>query len=93
MEIREINQSETQDLIEKGSAVIVDVREKWEFDDFNIGGINIPAHLLNDHLNELKQYSQLIVACSNGTRSSIMARVIQKKLPKKEIYHLEEGVF
>jgi hypothetical protein len=33
------------------------------------------------------------VACSNGTRSSIVARLLTKKLPEKAIYHLEEGVF
>lgn len=92
-EIKEISQKELSDIIDNQKTAIVDVREKSEFDDFNIGGINIPAHLLNEHLEELEAFDTLIIACSNGARSYILARVIQKKLPEKNVLHLTEGVF
>lgn len=71
---------------------IVDVREKEEFDDFNIGGRNIPAHEINHFLPELQEEEKLVVICSNGLRSSIVARVLQKKLPTIPIYHLTNGL-
>ncbi len=71
---------------------IVDVREKEEFADFNIGGRNIPAHEINHFLPELEKENKLAVICSNGLRSSIVARVLQKKLPTIPVSHLTHGI-
>lgn len=71
---------------------IVDVREKEEFADFNIGGRNIPAHEINYFLPELEKEEKLVVVCSNGLRSSIVARVLQKKLPTIPVFHLTQGI-
>lgn len=71
---------------------IVDVREREEFIEYNVGGRNIPAHELNHYMAELELEKKLLVLCSNGMRSSIMARVLQKKLPDTPIYHLSKGI-
>lgn len=92
-EIEEIELSQLKELLQEPGVVLVDIREAWEFQDFNIGGINIPAHLLNEHIEKLEGYTKIIVACSNGTRSSIMARIFSKKLPEVTICHLSEGIF
>lgn len=92
-EFTEIDRSQMEELIKLKSTEIVDIREKWEFLDFNIGGMNVPAHEINEYKATMEKFDQLIVVCSNGTRSSIVARVLAKKLPKTKIYHLEEGIF
>ena len=89
----EISQKDLQKALAKPKTLLLDVREVWEFADFNIGGINIPPHEITERLEELSNYNTIIVACSNGTRSSIVARLLTKKLPGKEILHLEEGIF
>jgi rhodanese-related sulfurtransferase len=71
---------------------VVDIREIEEFTSHNIGGLNIPAHLLNENLALLQSSKKIVVVCSNGTRSHIMARVMQKKIPSAQIYHLTEGI-
>ncbi len=71
---------------------IVDVREREEFVGFNIGGRNIPAHEINYFLPELEKEDKLAVICSNGLRSSIVARVLQKKLPTIPVFHLTHGI-
>jgi len=71
---------------------IVDVREKEEFMDFNIGGRNIPAHEISHFLPDLEKEDKLVVVCSNGLRSSIVARVLQKKLPTIPVFHLTDGM-
>lgn len=92
-EFQEITQNDLDSYLKEENTVLLDVREIWEFRDFNIGGINIPPHEITDHIDQLKQYCQIIVACSNGTRSSIVARLLTKKLPETKILHLEEGIF
>ncbi|AFK04029.1 Rhodanese-like protein [Emticicia oligotrophica DSM 17448] len=89
----EISQSELDEVLSKPKTILVDVRENTEFADFNIGGINIPPHEITERLEELNDYQTIVVACSNGTRSSIVARLLTKKLPEKVILHLEEGIF
>lgn len=91
--IIEISQAELADIKQKPQTEIVDIREHLEFEDFNIGGINVPAHLLNENLDRLETYQHLIVVCSNGTRSHILSRVMAKKLPMIQIYHLSEGIY
>ena len=89
----EITQSDLESILSESKAVLLDVRELSEFADFNIGGINVPPHEVLERLEELKSYETIIVACSNGTRSSIIARLLTKKLPNSKILHLEEGIF
>ncbi len=71
---------------------IVDVREKTEYLDFNKRGRNIPAHELNYYIEALSKEEKIVVICSNGFRSGIIARVLEKKLPNTLIYHLTEGI-
>lgn len=89
----EISQQDLKNILAKPKTLLLDIREVWEFADFNIGGINIPPHEITERLEELNNYDTIVVACSNGTRSSIVARLLTKKLPAKEILHLEEGIF
>lgn len=89
----EISQNDLESILSKPNTILLDVREITEFADFNIGGINIPPHEITERLEELKSYETIIVACSNGTRSSIVARLLVKKLPEITILHLEEGIF
>ena len=89
----EISQSDLESILSDPKSILLDVREMSEFVDFNIGGINIPPHEFTERLEEIKNYQIIVVACSNGTRSSIVARLLTKKLPEKTILHLKEGVF
>ncbi len=89
----EISQNDLEKILSKPKTILLDVREISEFADFNIGGINIPPHEVLERLEELQAFETIIVACSNGTRSSIVARLLTKKLPNVKILHLEEGVF
>ena len=89
----EISQNDLKSILSNPKSILLDVREISEFADFNIGGINIPPHEVTERLDELKNYQTIVVACSNGTRSSIVARLLKKKLSEKTILHLKEGVF
>nr|WP_299422944.1 rhodanese-like domain-containing protein [uncultured Emticicia sp.] len=89
----EISQNDLESILSDPKSILLDVRETTEFEDFNIGGINIPPHEVLERFEELKNYQTIVVVCSNGTRSSIVARLLKKKMPDKTILHLVEGVF
>ncbi|MGL4630910.1 MAG: rhodanese-like domain-containing protein [Leadbetterella sp.] len=90
--IIEVSKEDLPFTLKKTGIVIIDVREPEEFIDFNIGGKNIPSHLLNEHADYLKNLQNILVVCSNGLRSSILARVINKKHPHLRVFHLSEGI-
>jgi rhodanese-related sulfurtransferase len=74
--------------------VVVDVREPWEFDEFNEGGINIPLSTIRENRNQLTGYETIIVICTNGTRSKVAA-LDYCRIPAwadKTIYHLQGGI-
>jgi molybdopterin/thiamine biosynthesis adenylyltransferase/rhodanese-related sulfurtransferase len=70
---------------------LVDVREDYEFEDYNIGGINIPLYELKDRIEELPQEKKLVFCCQTGQRSK-MAIAMLKPLYKAEMYSLKNGL-
>ena len=70
---------------------LVDVRETYEFEDYNIGGINIPLYEMKDRIEELPKNKKLIFCCKTGQRSK-MAIQLLKLLYKGEMYSLKNGL-
>lgn len=91
--MKQIIEIELFDIKKLKNFLVVDIREREEFLEKNIGGINIPAHEITNRIAEIETKENLVIVCSNGIRSSIMARVIHKKIPNANIYHLSEGIF
>lgn len=69
----------------------VDVREKEEFEDYNIGALNLPLSKLDILLDQLKKNIPVIVHCKSGKRS-LKALDILKKNSFKEVYNLKGGI-
>lgn len=91
--ITEISKLTFEILNKKDNFLTLDIREKEEFIDFNMGGLNVPSHELKSVYDKLEKQENIIVVCSNGMRSSIIARVLSSKLKNPEIFHLSEGIF
>lgn len=90
----DITLPELNDLREQPNSVVIDVRDEWEFDEFNIGGINIPLPDIRARKVELLPYNTLIVICTNGVRSRVAAKDLlrQHEFQNKTIYHLHGGI-
>lgn len=86
--------SEVKQRTSEESCILIDVREPWEFEEFNIGGINIPLAEIRKNRELLAPYLNLIVVCTNGTRSKVAAmdycRVAEWK--EKTIFHVKGGI-
>ncbi len=59
--------------------VLVDVREPWEHEEFNIGGHLIPVALLSHRLEELEGYKdhEVVVYCRSGVRSAAAQALLE----------------
>jgi molybdopterin/thiamine biosynthesis adenylyltransferase/rhodanese-related sulfurtransferase len=70
---------------------LVDVREDYEYEDFNIGGVNIPLYELKEQINMLPADKKLIFCCQTGQRSK-MAIQLLKSAYKGEMYNVKGGI-
>lgn len=61
--------------------VFLDVREDWEYEDDNLGAINIPLGDLPGRLDELEEYKdqEIIVHCRSGARSGNAKKFLESK--------------
>lgn len=94
MKYQDINLQEVEERKQNPNAIVVDVREQWEFEEFNIGGINIPLGEIRQRRPELDAYQQIIVVCTNGMRSRVAATDYGRveAWADKAIYHLKGGI-
>ncbi|QMW06115.1 rhodanese-like domain-containing protein [Spirosoma foliorum] len=90
----DISLPELKLLRQQPHTAVIDVRDEWEFEEFNIGGLNIPLPDIRARKAELLPYDTLIVICTNGVRSRVAAKDIlrQPELQNKTIYHLHGGI-
>ena len=90
----DIGLPELETLRQKPNTAVVDVRDEWEFEEFNLGGLNIPLPDIRARKAELLPYGSLIVVCTNGVRSRVAAKdfLRQPEFQNKVIYHLHGGL-
>jgi len=68
----DITIEELKERMDKGEALhLYDVREEYEFDEFNIGAILIPLGELPDRLDEISHLKneEILIHCRSGARS------------------------
>jgi molybdopterin/thiamine biosynthesis adenylyltransferase/rhodanese-related sulfurtransferase len=70
---------------------LIDVREGYEFEDYNIGGINIPLYELKEHITSLPRNKKLIFCCHTGQRSKMAVQLL-KPAYKGNMYSLKNGI-
>ncbi|GAB2633594.1 rhodanese-like domain-containing protein [Belliella aquatica] len=59
----------------------IDVREEWEYEEDNLGALNIPLGALPHQLGEIDQYKnqELIIHCRSGARSGNAKKFLETK--------------
>ena len=71
--MEDITVTELRERMDKGEKLnIIDVREQYEFDEFNIGGKLIPLSTLPEAMLEMGNLKdkEIIVHCKSGGRSA-----------------------
>jgi rhodanese-related sulfurtransferase len=70
--MQQISPETLKALLDTGDApVLVDVRETWEREAYNIGGLHIPMGELPARINELPTGEDVVLYCEKGIRSVI----------------------
>jgi rhodanese-related sulfurtransferase len=78
---------------QKESLHIIDVREDWEYEEKNIGAINIPLGSLPSRISEIVHLKneELIVHCRSGARGS-NAKKYLKQQGFSQVRNLLKGI-
>jgi len=59
-------------------AKIIDVREVYEHEEGNLGGVNIPMSELQNRANEIPKEGDVILYCRTGSRSSYAIQALSQ---------------
>ena len=70
---------------------LIDVREQYEYEISNLGGILTPLSILSENLDKISKTKQVVVHCKSGARS---AKAIEqlKVLGFKNLVNLQGGI-
>ena len=72
--------------------LLLDVRESFEHEHFNIGGLNIPLGELSNELQQIPTDKSIVVYCAKGIRSVIAIQKLESK-GYQNLYNLSGGVY
>lgn len=81
-----------QKLQDKEDVVLVDVREPWEHDAFNIGGTLISLGTLFENLAMLDKEKTVVMYCQKGIRSQVAIQRLEEKYNYTNLINLSGGV-
>jgi rhodanese-related sulfurtransferase len=72
--------------------LLVDIREDWEHDAYNIGGLHIPMGQVMARMAELPRDKDIVMYCEKGIRSTITIQRLEQA-GYHNIYNLNGGMY
>jgi len=76
---------------EERDFLLIDVREEWEHEAYNIGGILISSGTLITRKNELPIDKDIVIYCEKGIRSAIAIQRLEA-LGFEKLHNLTGGM-
>lgn len=70
---------------------LIDVREPFEHEDFNISGELIPLNEITQQVEKIATDKPVIIYCRKGIRSQIAIQRLQEKFPFTNLINLIGG--
>ncbi len=93
MQIKNIHAPQLKQLInDHVDFQLIDTREPYEHEAFNIGGTLFPLAEITKHLNEIEKEKPVILYCRAGVRSQIAIQRLMEKYPFNNLYNLVGGM-
>jgi rhodanese-related sulfurtransferase len=71
---------------------LIDVREGYEHDTFNIGGVLMPMGDVINRRGEIPKNKPVVLYCRKGVRSAIIIQRLQDKYGFENLINLKGGV-
>jgi adenylyltransferase/sulfurtransferase len=88
--VGEINISDLKEKLD--SVFLLDVREPYEFNNYNMGGTLIPLRDLPDRLSEIPADKDIVVVCESGVRSMHAAQYLSGIYTNIKVFNLKGGL-
>lgn len=76
----------------KANFQLIDVREVYEHEAFNIGGTLLPLGDIVKHLHQIEKEKLVVFYCRIGVRSQIAIQRLQEKFPFNNLINLTGGM-
>ena len=71
---------------------LIDLREDYEFEDYNLGGENIPLDIMMSSIDKISTEKLVIFCCNSGKRSAAIIHTLKRKLNLTDLYSLSGGI-
>jgi adenylyltransferase/sulfurtransferase len=72
--------------------LLIDVREPWEHEVFNIGGLLIPMNTVFANLDQIPTDKPVVIYCQKGIRSGLVIQRLQQKFQYNNLLNLAGGM-
>lgn len=76
----------------KEDLVLIDVREPFENEAYNIGGLLIPMNTVFDNLSQIPKEKPVVIYCAKGIRSMIVIQRLEEKFGYSNLLNLSGGI-
>jgi rhodanese-related sulfurtransferase len=80
-------------LYNKEELVLIDVREEFEHNDFNIGGTLIPMNTVFEQIENIPKDKTVVLYCAKGIRSAIVVQRLEEKYGYNNLVNLTGGMY
>ncbi|MDQ6813422.1 MAG: rhodanese-like domain-containing protein [Bacteroidota bacterium] len=71
---------------------LIDVREKFEHEEFNIGGMHVPLDEIMSNSENIPTDEQVVVYCHRGIRSQIAIQRLEERFGFNNLINLQGGL-
>jgi len=77
---------------EKQEFQLIDVRESYEFDNGNLGGLNLPLGSVLEQTDDIPRAMPVILYCRSGMRSAAAIRELESRFGFTNLANLKGGI-
>ena len=72
--------------------ILIDVRESFERELFNIGGLHIPMQTVFERIDEIPKDKNVVLYCQKGIRSMIIIQRLSERFDYQNLINLQGGM-
>lgn len=79
-------------IMQQENFVLIDVREPFEHELFNIGGILLPMNQVLEHATTIPKDRPVILYCQKGIRSALVIQRLEQRFHFRNLINLSGGI-
>jgi len=79
-------------LAKKQDVVLLDIREKYEFDSCHIDATHIPMGEIDRISETISKEKQVILMCQSGRRAEALGNFLETELGYQHVFIMEGGI-